>query len=134
MAEETLVKEPLTREMIAVGEALIHELDKRDADLRCAFWMYYPELGQWRFVVSLPLVDTAGPNRAYALIQEALETLLEESRPNLEQVKLLSPDHVLIRSLRIALRTEPKSIGGIRFTRNRINDVFVEDAYVYRVN
>jgi hypothetical protein len=134
MAEETLVKEPLTREMILAGQELVKELDLRKADLKCAFWMYYPEIGQWRLVLSLHLVDTEGPNRAYALVQEALEKLPEAIRPRLEEVKLLSPDHSLIKSMRSTLRTEPQFITGIRFTRNRVNDVFVEDAYVYRVN
>lgn len=134
MAEETLVKEPLTREMILAGEMLIKELDERKADLKCALWMYYPEIGQWRLVFSLPMVDSEGPNRAYGLVQEALEKLPKENKPNLEEVKLLSPNHSLIRSLRSAVKTEPQFITGIRFTRNRVNDVFVEDAYLYRVS
>lgn len=134
MAEETLVKEPLTREMIRVGEALIKELDQRKVDVKCALWMYYPEIGRWRLVFSFPMIDSDGPNRAYGLVQEALEKLPEENKPNLEEVKLLSPNHSLIRSLRSAIRTEPQFVTGIRFTRNRVNDIFVEDAYVYRVS
>lgn len=143
MAEETLVKEPLTKEMIEAGKALNKRLANAHVKLVSAFWLYSSETNEWEFVIALPEVDTAGPQKVYGTIVSNLyppegfsqlppdQTLLEPLYPR--RIIVLSPNHPLVRSLQSAIQFQTKA-DGVQFTRSQINDVFVEDVYVYRIN
>lgn len=142
MAEETMVKEPLRKEMIEAGKALIKRLANSNVNLSSAFWFYSPETNEWQLVLAFPQVDTDGPKKAYESIQSVLYPPLgsspqreDEHRVSplyLQDITVLSPNHPLVRSLKSAISTEMES-EGIQFTRSRIGDVFVEDTYIYRV-
>jgi len=87
---------------------------------------------EWRFMVASPLVDQRGTKESYAFIQGVLALLSPPSGISLKQVSVVSPKHELLKLFRVAVRTGP-GISGIRFTGNTINNVFIEDAYIYRV-
>jgi len=87
---------------------------------------------EWRFMVASPLVDQRGTKESYAFIQGVLARLSPPSGISLKQVSVVSPKHDLLKLFRVAVRTGP-GISGIRFTGNTINNVFIEDAYIYRV-
>ncbi|MBI3668916.1 MAG: hypothetical protein HY237_03935 [Acidobacteria bacterium] len=133
MAEEAVVKEPLTPEMVAAGKELVRRLDERHFEVVSALWLYSGEANQWLLILASPAVEAEGPKRAYARVLAILSEKQDEtSGLTFENIKLLAPSDSLIRLLRVAVRTG-KGISGIRFTRNRINDTFIEDAYIYRV-
>jgi len=114
------------------GARLVQRLDSSGFAVKAAFWWLDPETREWHLVVATPLVDDPGPRVAYERLQEAMAGIEDDSVP-VTRVFLLSPNHPMISLLRGAISTGGEGISGIRFSRNTINGVFVEDAYIYRI-
>jgi hypothetical protein len=142
MAEELVVKEQLTPGLIETGYELTGLL-RRDLDfaLVCSLWLYTAASNRWRLDLSSPLVDSYGPLHAYRIIQERLRAFdaANGSLP-LDSISVLSPDHVIVRSLQTLGHFEimdvPSARGNPvvsprRISLRRVGDVFVDDAYVY---
>jgi len=114
------------------GKRLIEALDRANFPLNGALWFYLADSDEWRLLLVSPLVDDKGPKQAYASIQ----LMIAEFRPplgiSLKRISVLSPRSELIQLLRMAIRTG-RGISEIRFTRNTINNVFIEDALIYRL-
>lgn len=121
-------KNVLVEKDIKEGERLLRALDKADIEVRAALWFYMPENERWRFLVATPLVDEKGPKEAYAAIRKVLAQ--SSLGISLRQISVVSPNSDLIRLLSSAVSITPP---GIRFTGNVINGVFIEDAYIYRM-
>lgn len=83
-------------------------------------------------MIASPEVALHGPKEAYEAISRALNDLSEHFI-TLQLVTVTTPDHPLVRTLAVAVRTG-EGISGIRFSRNTVNGRFIEDAYLYRVN
>lgn len=113
------------------GRRLLQELDKRHFPIDAALWLYRPEEDDWRLVIATPLVDEFGPSEGYRRLQRVVQKM-SGTRLSLSNVALVSPEDPLIVLLRSAISTGP-GIHGVRFSRNSINGVFVEDAYIYRL-
>lgn len=125
-------KTALVERNIEDGRRLLEALDEADFQVSVALWLYVVEDEEWRFMVASPLVDQRGTKESYAFIQGVLALLSPPSGISLKQVSVVSPKHELLKLFRVAVRTGP-GISGIRFTGNTINNVFIEDAYIYRV-
>jgi len=122
----------LVEKNIEEGRRLLVALDSADFGALAALWSYVTEDEEWRFMVASPVIDEKGPKESYALIQETLARLSPASDISLKQISVVSPTHNLVKLLRVAIRTGP-GISGIRFTGNTVNNVFIEDAYIYRM-
>ena len=110
------------------------KLDEINFEVKGALWFYLSEPKEWRLIFASPAVDKNGPKEAYEKVQSQLEKL-KQKQPyelSLDNVSLVSPSDNLIKLLKSAIKTGP-GISDIRFTRNVINNVFIEDAYIYRV-
>jgi len=125
-------KTALVEKNLEDGRRLLEALDEADFQVSAAMWLYVAEDEEWRFMVASPLVDQRGTKASYAFIQDVLARLSPPSGISLKQVSVVSPKQDLIKLFRVAVRTGP-DISGIRFTGNTINNVFIEDAYIYRV-
>jgi hypothetical protein len=132
MAEETLVKENLTEEMVRGGAALTQNLDALGWPVAAAFWYFETEANEWTLMIASPRVTIDGPLGAYEAVQQAL-TGLEKHFTSLEYIRLLAPEHALVQTMTIAAQTGSRT-GGLRVSRTAIDGSYVEDAYVYRVN
>ena len=133
MAEEVVVKEVLTKEMIEAGAELTRLLDQTPLVVSASLWLYIPESNIWRLIIVSPEVETSGPRKVYQKIQPVLSQILEE-KPSigLKDISVVENNNPLIALLRMAIRTGD-GISGIRFSRNTINGQFIEDAYIYRM-
>lgn len=131
MAEEPLVKEPLTGEMINAGMELTRRLDEANWPFVASFWYFVPEQNQWKLIFASPRLLSDGPAQAYYAIRRASAGLREQF-PSLKQIVVAPPDDEVVRTLGLAVDTE-WTISGIRFSHNTINGRFIEDAYLYRV-
>jgi hypothetical protein len=124
-------KTTLVEADIEAGAKLIRALDAANFPLSAALWLYLPEEEDWRLILATPLVREKGPRAAYELVQKVLMEL-----PNLplslDQISLVDPNDRTVSLLRLAISTGP-GIAGVRFSRNTINGVYIEDAYLYRV-
>ena len=138
MAEEILVKEPLTKEMIEVGKEMSLRLRQRDFELVCSLWLYEAEYNRWRLVLASPVVDRDGPRKAYQIIDKILQDNWEMDiwLPN---ISALSPSDPLVQAVRSLGKIDllrphyaptPRVDVGRRHTRSLIHDVFIEDAYI----
>jgi hypothetical protein len=133
MAEEVLVGEDLTSEMIKAGEELVATLDRLNVIVKGAFWLLNAEQRVWRLFVVSPEVRTAGPKAMYRRIRSALGRIPSDSgalsTKDISVIDDRAPQYVLLRS---AVSTGP-GISGIRFSRNVVNGHLIEDAYLYRL-
>jgi hypothetical protein len=132
MAEETLVKENLTEDMIRLGAELTRKLDAANWPVKASLWLFNSENNTWRLILASPQAATSGPKGAYEVVQSALSNLPGRSL-TLKDIVVVTPQDPLIQSFQSALQTGP-DIKGLRFSRNTINGHFIDDAYIYRIN
>jgi len=133
MAEEVLVGDQLTPDMIKSGAALIAALDRLNVLVRGAFWLLLPDQHVWRLLIASPEVRITGPKAMYRKIRSALGKLPPgEAAIGTKDISVIDDKAPLFQLLRSAVSTGP-DISGIRFSRNVINGQLVEDAYLYRI-
>jgi hypothetical protein len=142
VAEELVVKEQLTADLISAGDELTRVL-REDGNfaLVCSFWLYTSATNRWRLDLSSPIVDAFGPLHAYKIIQDKLAPFLQmnEAIP-LDSISVLSPDHIIVKSLQTLghfeiLDLPPGPTPRVRVPRrislSRVGDVFIDDALIY---
>ena len=136
MANEVLVGDQLSQEMIDAGVSLIRALDsfKSKLTVAAAFWLLFPEAGAWRLVVAAREVSKDGPKAAYSRIRMATRLVPPDdfvvATKDIAVAELKAP---LVQLLASAIHTGP-GIAGVRFTRNTINGQYIPDAYIYRLH
>src|SRR5882672_6271777 len=72
MAQESLVRQPLTEQMITVGGNLLRLLGERRFPLRAALWLYLTEAREWTLVLAVPKARAEGTMKFYKQIQSVL--------------------------------------------------------------
>ena len=117
---------------LEAGKALLSVLDKSRFSVKAAFWFYLSDSNEWRLIFALPSVDRIGPQAAYEKMQSQLQKLDPTCDLALQNISIVSPKENLIMLLKKVIHTGP-GLHGIRFTRNTIDNVFIEDAYIYRM-
>ena len=129
-----MVKTSLVDSDIEDGRKLLDELKRIDPHflVQAAFWFYRPEVFEWRLFIATPLVDQRGPASAYTDIQGALRSLAKPSWISMQDISAVSPNDKLVKVIKKAVKI-PNGAKGIRFARTRVDDIYIEDAYVYRV-
>jgi len=104
MAEEVVVKEILTKEMIESGAELTRLLDQAQLMVSASLWLYIPESNIWRLTIASPEVRTCGPKKVYQKIQSILSQIPEEQPSvGLKDISVVENDNALISLLRIAI-------------------------------
>lgn len=104
-------------------------LDENGVPITAAFWFFDPESQTWSYILASPRVTTDGPLTVYKTLQK----YVGQVELTLQDIAVVSPHEPLVDLLRTAVKTPPTSISGIRFTANTINNVFIDDAYIYRI-
>jgi hypothetical protein len=97
--------------------------------VKAAFWLFDRDSSDWSLVIATPLVDQRGPFSAYTDINGALRNLQPISL-TMQDITILSPTNKLVTAIKKVSKVPPRSIGS-RIGRSRIDDTYVEDAYVY---
>lgn len=134
MAKNILVTESLTDSMMKAGTKLIQRLDDMNSEVKSAFWLYFSEDRTWKLIIASPLVDREGPRNYYKKIVDANnEALVEEEVVSLNDITVTNTSNQIVQLLKFAIGTG-NHISGIRFSRNTINGIFIEDTYIYRSN
>ncbi len=128
-----MVTRILVEEDIQGGRRLLEELDRQEINVSAALWFYVADDEQWCLLLASNIVDSEGPLAAYERIQETLTKLGEDFRPSFGDISVVSPSDGRIQSLRTAVKTGPE-IAAIRFSRNAVNNMYIEDALIYRMN
>ncbi len=141
MAEDVVVKEQLTPDMIAAGGELTKRLlQDRDFDLYCSLWLYTSESNAWKMVVGTSIAE---PIHAYRLIQGIIgDDWPAHLEMHLYSISVLRSNHSFVKALRSLGHFEiqelppgPRPAPTVRvpkkITSTRIKDIFIEDARVY---
>ena len=133
MAENTVVKEQLTEEMIEAGAQLTAKLGEMGLPIAGAMWYFLPDINEWRLLFASPEVSTVGPRDVYKKVEEARQALGDKAAAApFSVIGLIDANHELMQLLGIALQTGG-GVSRIRFSKNVINGHFVEDALIYRI-
>ena len=120
--------------MIKAGAKLIERLDIEKSQVKSAFWLYISDEKIWKLIIASPLVDSEGPRKFYKRIVAANESAeKDEDVISLNDIGVTNTSNQIVQILKIAVGTGA-GISGIRFSRNTINGVFIEDCYIYRSN
>jgi hypothetical protein len=129
-----MVKASLVESDIEEGRRLLNELSRIDSHflVKAAFWFYRPEVLEWRLYIASPLVDQRGPASAYTDIQGALRSLPKPVSISMQDISVVSPLDRLAKVIEKTVRI-PNGAKGVRFAKTRLNDTYIDDAYVYRV-
>jgi hypothetical protein len=130
MADEVLLKEPLTDQMIREGEALTRQLDDMGVPLTASFWLYASERNDWRLTFASPLVASEGQLAFYDTLIKAMHALNQPiidllhisvfypNAPVVQALSTLTPDGVLVQSKRF---------------NGALDRYYIDDAYLYRI-
>jgi hypothetical protein len=125
-----MVTTALVEKNIRDGEELIKALDRSKLEVKAALWFYNVETDIWRLIIASPYVDKQGPKEAYRLVQTELGKLSSLDIA-LDEISMVGNKNDLIELLRKAVHVD--GIGKIRFRRNAIQSMFIEDALIYRM-
>ena len=133
MAEETVVKEMLTQEMVQAGADLTRRLDEAHLEIRASLWLYLPDKNLWRLIVASPAVRQDGPKKVYQHIQTILSKMSDKPwKIPLHDISVVEESDPLIASLRTSMGPQDR-MSGRRFSRDTINGYFIEDTYIYKM-
>lgn len=134
MAKDILVTERLSDSMMKAGAKLIERLDANNSEVKSAFWLYLSEERIWKLILASPLVDSEGPRGYYKRIDDANKQANEiEEVISLNDIGVTNLVNQMVQLLKFGVGTGG-GISGIRFSRNTINGIFIEDTYIYRSN
>ena len=134
MAKDVLVMDALSEQMIEAGAKLIERLDADDAEVKSAFWFFSSEDNKWKLIIASTLVGSEGPKKFYMRVIKANQTAnAEEVVVSLHDIEVVNTNRQIVQLMKTIINTG-NGISGIRFSRNTINGVFIEDAYIYRTS
>lgn len=130
MAEEALVKDILTAEMIHDGRQLTGRLmENRELEITAALWFYFIDNLRWNLMFGISQVLREGTFKAYTIIQAEMK-----ARPvggvSFSDIIVLQSDHPTIRRLDTFVKASSNT-AEVRVSRSVVDNVYIEDAYVY---
>ena len=131
MAEEILVKEALTDDMIRTGASVIEALDRQNFVVDAALWLYLADTNQWRLLLASPEVHIDGPRKAYTRLFQAIRSAKVHG-VTLDDLAVLDSQDPFIQVFRRIVRTD-RSISRRRVSKNTIHGQYIEDALIYRM-
>lgn len=120
----------LVDKYITEGAKLLRNLDAHHFPVNAALWFFDQNSDTWKYIISTKKVDKEGPLKVYQDIQKYIEA---NKNLSLNDISVVSPSNNLVMILKRAVNTGPHDISGIRFSKNTIDNSFIEDAYIYRM-
>jgi hypothetical protein len=116
---------------VEMGRELLRILDEIKFPVTAAAWIFFPDVEEWRLVIRTPKAEK---NLLQALLELAIS--LDErgdlrKRIDLSRVKLVSPKDKMLAAMSSVVQVDGNST--IRFARNVINGVLIDDALIYRL-
>lgn len=124
----------LENQAIEKAKSLLIALDKSTIKPNSFFWFYLPDNQVWRLVISSQYFSHKSIKESYEAFINELKENVDVKDIGFENITLLEPNHDLIKLLKLAIRTGAEDISGIRFKSNTINNVYINDAYIYRLS
>lgn len=116
---------------VEMGRELLRILDETNFPVTAAAWIYFPDIEEWRLVIRTPKAEK---NLQQALLELAVSLDKRgdlRKRLDLARVKLVPPQDKMLAAMGSIVKVE--GISSIRFSRNVINGVLIDDALIYRL-
>ncbi|WP_370573986.1 hypothetical protein [Methanomethylovorans sp.] len=123
-------KTTLVNEDISQGQKVIDHLDKTDFKVNSALWFYATELNGWRLLIASDYLKKHTLKEAYKFVQQELKKT-DIGNISLENISIIGTDDNVIRLLK-SVGTTGNNLS-MRYSRNVINGVMIEDSYIYRL-
>ncbi len=128
-------KTSLVKEDIELGKQLIASLEEAGIEIKAALWFYMPESELWRLVIATPMYNEKGPRASYKRIQQELDKYPEVREfIDLVDITVVGVNDQIVQTFSGVIKTKPGKLSDMRLKRNRFNNVYVEDALIYRMN
>ena len=116
---------------IEMGRELLQILDEDQFPVTAAAWIFFPDVEEWRLVIRTPKA-TRDLQQALLGIAISLDKRGDlRKRLDLSRVKLVPPKDKMLAAMGSVLKVDGTS--NIRFSRNVINGVLIDDALIYRL-
>ncbi len=131
MDQTTVLKEPLTRDMIDAGARLVAKLEQGGTPLDMAYWIFSDEPNRWDFYVVSPEWDGPGYESISGKLSDAIRQLDEFDSHLLLWAGVTGPRNRAVQALQFAAAKAPNR-KTVRITRWAPQDIWIEDALVYR--
>jgi hypothetical protein len=114
-----------------MGLELVEMLDKASFPVTGAVWIYFSDVEEWRLFVRTPKAekDLLGALHEVARIKDAQGDL--RARIDLSRIKLVPPKDKLLAAMGSMVNVT--GISNVRFSRNVINGILIDDALIYRL-
>ncbi|MFB2937912.1 hypothetical protein ACE1B6_21905 [Aerosakkonemataceae cyanobacterium BLCC-F154] len=128
MATATLVNQEIEE-----GQRLIDALKAAGVSVDSALWIYSSERETWRLMLTSTLYDTKGPLKTYEEILSVFRQVKPELKIDWTAIVAVSPKHELIQGLRQLQQHRKLNLSGKRLTNNLVNQMWIEDAYIYQL-
>src|SRR5690606_15605523 len=122
MGEEALVEGH-----VADAVELIKQLDADGAQPGLAVWYLYDDVAEWRLLLAGSFFDALLPKQEPIAYRKVAEALTKANVPSLRvsDVKLLSTQSPLAKTIRFLIATPPNAISRAHFTSNFVNGIFI---------
>jgi hypothetical protein len=116
---------------VAMGRELLQILDEIKFPVTGAAWIFFPDIEEWRLVIRTPKAEQ---HLQQALLELAIA--LDQrgdlrKRLDLSRVKLVPPNDKMLAAMGKFVKVDGTS--NIRFSRNVIDGVLIDDALIYRL-
>lgn len=121
---------PISVELKQAGREMLAALDDIGLQPNGAMWLYFHNIGDWRFAVVSDLVPALGRTKIYGLIDAALAARKPVEGLTIFDVQLAAPDELFVRVISKVFQVHP----GVEVTLGNvaIDNVPVE-AFIYRL-
>ncbi|MDP3896923.1 MAG: hypothetical protein Q8Q62_09630 [Mesorhizobium sp.] len=129
-----MVAATLVRSDVEAGLNLVHALDKKGFGVIAALWLYNSDTETWRMVIGYEGARKDLERKyleAATISAEWRKQHPDEPILDLSSVRITSADDSLLVGLKPVVRVD--GIGEIRFSRNMVNGIYVEDSLIHRL-
>jgi hypothetical protein len=125
-----MAKEALVDADVRAAAELVKLLDQNNLNVSGALWFYQSEAERWRLLISF-LEKRRDVTTYYLEVAKLINKSGRKDIIDLGLVDFVDSDRSVIGPLSRAIRVE--GLSNVRFSHNRINNVFIEDALIYRL-
>jgi fermentation-respiration switch protein FrsA (DUF1100 family) len=126
-----VVENSLVAEDIDAAGCLVTFLDEHGLAVRGALWLYDSDAQRWRFVISFH-EKRKDITTFYLDVAKATSKANRDDLLDLSRVDIVDPERSIFTAFKGVMAVAGNS--RVRFSKNRINGVYLEDALIYRLS
>jgi hypothetical protein len=126
-----VVENTLVTEDIDAAGRLVTFLDEHGLRVRAALWLYDSDAERWRFVIAFQ-ESRKDVTSFYLDVAKATAKAGADDVLDLSRVDIVDSERSIFTALKGVIAVEGNS--RVRFSKNRINGIYLEDALIYRLS